>query len=517
MAPTAGIVHNDASGQLSSSLIVNADVDDFAAISDTKLDTIATALKVSNSATTATSTNTADAIVARDLNGDFAAGSITADNLILPKTTNIPTGVIYLGLKFLHSYGDFATFVGEDAGNFTYTGDSNTGIGCQVLSAMTTCYNATAIGSFASIIGADSTVAVGFAALSNNTAAGVIGIGASALANNTGTGNIAIGFLSLNNNTTGSNNTALGFQSLHNNITGGNATAIGYESMFAASDNSYSTAVGYQALYSGSTYSVAVGAGSLFNAGSSLGTHEHVAIGFDALHDLNAGFRCTAVGFRSLRGLVDGVDNTAVGYNTLSFSGGNNNTVMGSNAGLILTDGSNNCLFGANAGSEMDVCDNVIAIGSNSGLDLVTGSNNIYIGQPANTATDVNTTKINYIVGEQTYVNDAINVMIDSSGTLGTISSTRHTKSNIIDVNEEENRIKISKLIPRRFDIKTKNNITAEHQSYGLIYDEVEGIADELLCKKPDGTPLTLYYQHLTIMLLKEVQRLNKRLDTTNQ
>jgi hypothetical protein len=59
--------------------IVNADINASAAISDTKLATIATAGKVSNSATTATNANTASAIVARDASGNFVAGTITAD------------------------------------------------------------------------------------------------------------------------------------------------------------------------------------------------------------------------------------------------------------------------------------------------------------------------------------------------------------------------------------------------------------------------------------------------------
>ena len=48
------------------------------AISDTYLATISTAGKVSNSATTAASANTASAIVARDASGNFSAGTITA-------------------------------------------------------------------------------------------------------------------------------------------------------------------------------------------------------------------------------------------------------------------------------------------------------------------------------------------------------------------------------------------------------------------------------------------------------
>ena len=58
--------------------IVNADIATGAAIVDTKLATISTAGKVSNSATTATNANTVSAIVARDASGNFSAGTITA-------------------------------------------------------------------------------------------------------------------------------------------------------------------------------------------------------------------------------------------------------------------------------------------------------------------------------------------------------------------------------------------------------------------------------------------------------
>ena len=63
---------------IASDVIVNADINASAAIADTKLATIATAGKVSNSATTAASANTASAIVARDASGNFTAGTITA-------------------------------------------------------------------------------------------------------------------------------------------------------------------------------------------------------------------------------------------------------------------------------------------------------------------------------------------------------------------------------------------------------------------------------------------------------
>ena len=67
------------SAAITANSIVNADINSAAAIADTKLATISTAGKVQNSATTATSANTASAIVTRDASGNFSAGTITAD------------------------------------------------------------------------------------------------------------------------------------------------------------------------------------------------------------------------------------------------------------------------------------------------------------------------------------------------------------------------------------------------------------------------------------------------------
>jgi hypothetical protein len=59
--------------------IVNADINASANIADSKLATISTAGKVSNSATTATSANTGSAIIARDASGNFAGGTFTGE------------------------------------------------------------------------------------------------------------------------------------------------------------------------------------------------------------------------------------------------------------------------------------------------------------------------------------------------------------------------------------------------------------------------------------------------------
>jgi hypothetical protein len=75
---TTGDTGTVTSTMITDGTIVNADINASAGIVDTKLATISTAGKVSNSATTAVSTNTVNAIVARDGSGNFSAGTITA-------------------------------------------------------------------------------------------------------------------------------------------------------------------------------------------------------------------------------------------------------------------------------------------------------------------------------------------------------------------------------------------------------------------------------------------------------
>lgn len=100
-------ISNDGTTAITTGVIVNSDISALAAIADTKLDTIATAGKVSNSATTAASANTASAIVARDGSGNFSAGTITAS-----LTGNVTGNVT----------GTAATFTGSLTGDITSTG-----------------------------------------------------------------------------------------------------------------------------------------------------------------------------------------------------------------------------------------------------------------------------------------------------------------------------------------------------------------------------------------------------------
>ena len=107
--------------QVSAYPLVNADIAAAAAIVDTKLATIATAGKVSNSATTATNANTASAIVARDASGNFTAGTITAALTGAASSNVLKAGDTMTGALVV-------PLASAATPSLTFTGDLNTGI-----------------------------------------------------------------------------------------------------------------------------------------------------------------------------------------------------------------------------------------------------------------------------------------------------------------------------------------------------------------------------------------------------
>ena len=87
--------------------------------------------------TNAVSTSTGNAIVRRDVSGNFSAGTLTLTvNLTLPVTAS-SAGIVKVGnTPFIHSFGTSSTFLGLSAGNLGMTGNGlNTGIGASALQA----------------------------------------------------------------------------------------------------------------------------------------------------------------------------------------------------------------------------------------------------------------------------------------------------------------------------------------------------------------------------------------------
>ena len=118
---TTGDTGTVTSTMLLDGTILNEDINASAAIVDTKLATIATALKVSNSATTAASANTASAIVARDASGNFTAGTITAALTGAASSNVLKAGDTMTGALVV-------PLASASTPSLTFTGDLNTGI-----------------------------------------------------------------------------------------------------------------------------------------------------------------------------------------------------------------------------------------------------------------------------------------------------------------------------------------------------------------------------------------------------
>ncbi len=121
------------SAEIVNGTIVNEDIDANAAIVDSKLATISSVGKVENTATTATDVNTGGAIVARDINGDFSAGDISAANVTLTEDATVRHLVGTSGTPTILSFGAGAgtgysnqIISGKDiGGSFSFTSGSS--------------------------------------------------------------------------------------------------------------------------------------------------------------------------------------------------------------------------------------------------------------------------------------------------------------------------------------------------------------------------------------------------------
>ena len=345
--------------------------------------------------------------------------------------------------------------------------------------------------------------AVGFYALfANTTGYFNTALGAGALdLNTTGTGNTASGAAALLLNTAGDGNTAVGASALILNFTGAGNTAVGAYALLSnngdpeAQQASLNTAIGVEALtYNTTGYSnTAVGAGSAAN-------DLKAALGSNTTGDNN-----TAIGRGALGRNTQGGNNTAVGVTALAQNTtGSGNTVVGYFAGSGLTTGDNNIDIG-NSGEAGE--SSTIRIGTdnretptpsptaNAQPRTPTGS-----PTPTPTATPPPTrTFIAGIRGTTTGIPDAVNVVIDSHGQLGTMSSSVRFKKEIKTMDKASEAILALK--PVTFHYKSDNTNTPQ---FGLIAEDVAQVNPDLVVRDKSGEIYTVRYEAVNAMLLNE-------------
>jgi Chaperone of endosialidase len=280
------------------------------------------------------------------------------------------------------------------------------------------------------------------------------GNGASALHFNTsGIDNTAIGATALFNNTTGVENTALGSSALINNTIGYDNTAAGKDALFSNTIGTYNSAFGYSALNSNTS-----------------------------------GNQNTAYGDSALYANATGSDNTAIGESALDHNTtGSNNTAIGYLAGTNQTSGGNNIYIASHGfAGESDT----IRIGSSGvqGRAFVVGVRGVTTGN-----------------------SNAIPVVIDSAGQLGTVSSSRRVKDDIVDMDAASS--ELMNLRPVTFHYKSDHDPAGRTLQYGLVAEEVAAIDPGLVAHSADGSIETVMYQFLPPMLLNEYQKQQRTID----
>jgi len=375
--------------------------------------------------------------------------------------------------------------------------------------------------------------AAGWSSLfATSTASFNTAIGAGTLLVNTANENTAIGALALFSNTTGNNNNAFGFQALFSNTTGPFNNAFGNGALASNTTGDRNTAVGEGALLTNTTgaHNIAIGVSALRN--NSTG-NDNIAIGQDASSQSQGGQFNTAVGSNALV-FNDADGNTAIGAvalvsnstgdsNTATGQGaletnttGSDNTAVGSLALQSNTTGFHNTAIGFQALAQLTGGggDN-IAVGDSAGSNLSNGGNDIYIGSPG-VATEFETIRIGEsatqnstfiagIRGVTTGNGDAVNVVIDSAGQLGTMSSSRRFKKEIKLMDKASETILALKPVTFRY----KGDKTNTPQ-FGLIAEDVEKVNPDLIARDKGGKPYTVRYDQVNAMLLNEFLKEHK-------
>jgi hypothetical protein len=290
--------------------------------------------------------------------------------------------------------------------------------------------------------------------------------------------NTAFGFRALNaltgdatdlvgNKLAASWNSAFGSRALENNTGGLDNSAFGQDALRTNTVGYSNSAFGAMALLTNTT--------GAFNT----------AFGLETLEQNTIGMFNTAFGTWSLPSITTDQHNTALGFSAFySLTSGNWNIALGSGAGSSLTSGSHNIYVG------------------NSGM--VSESGTIRIGDSRQTATYVAG-----IAGQLVSSGDA--VYVDSSGKLGTMSSSRRYKQEIVDMSAESD--VLMKLHPVSFYYRPDLDTTHLRQ-YGLVAEEVAEVAPGLVSYDGDGAPQSVRYHLVNAMLLNEVQKQRAVIET---
>ena len=305
-----------------------------------------------------------------------------------------------------------------------------------------------------------------------------------------GAGNTAVGWFSLFSNSEGSFNTATGVGTLLFNTADEN-TALGAAALLFNTTGFGNTANGAQALLNNTT-------GDL-----------NTANGINALYSNSTGTSNTAAGVGALQTNTDGGFNTANGRDALySNTYGNSNTATGGSALLNNTAGTFNTANGSFALGNNTIGNYNTALGRSAGSSVTTANNVICIGADVSGANVDNSCYIGQIFGATS--SGGTSVFINSSGRLGTLTSSRRFKEKIKPMDKASEAILALK--PVTFHYKKKIDPTGWLQ-FGLVAEDVEKVNPDLVVCDKEGRPYTVRYDQVNAMLLNEFLKEHRKVE----
>jgi len=487
-------------------------------------------------------------------------GASAYSSLTSSATYNVAVG----GLSALNlSSGDYNTGLGYASIRDSGFNIHNTGVGYAALMTTTTNYN-TAVGSQALNLpmSGNYNTAIGYNVAGNDIGGSNIAIGANTtIGNGSGSNRIIIGTggtaVADNSLTIAGSTSITGFyfpalasattaNTLYYNsssglitygaapsggggsgvtVSGSNAGAG--ESSYSFGSSNYNAFFGVQCgnSYSAAGNNTAMGS-SAFRTATGI---ENTAIGNYAM-ETNSGLRSVAVGYAALR-IASGSNNACVGYNSgravttgeylaglgrdalYNCTTGGGNAAFGASSCYNVTTGAQNVGFGLNGGADITTGSYNICIGSFASVDTGARSHSIMIGYNGNTYAANDSIKIGFgstpytkcfvdgIRGITTVNNNAVAVLIDSAGQLGTVSSSIRFKENVTNM---DNADLLYQLRPVNFNYKTDES---KSKQYGLIAEEVNEVMPDLVAHDQTGQIETVKYHLLPAILLDLVKK----------
>lgn len=203
---------------------------------------------------------------------------------------------------------------------------------------------------------------------------------------------------------------------------------------------------------------------------------------------------------------------------------GSSNTVIGCGSCGVMNSGSSNTVVGAQSCTGLTTGSNNIIVGTSTATGLTTGNNNVIIGNSVTTAAALTNSIVistrpqtgvsnRTIIGASTFQTSCaifgisgatstggVAVFINSSGILGTLTSSQRFKENIIDLPDSLAQTLLS--VPlKQF---TYISDPAQEVQYGAIAETVLPLWPEVIAYEEDGvTPNTIQYQKWLPVLIK--------------